>query len=610
GTAEEGGGSSIPRRNSATSGQTYTVALSTTATSTTHSSRADSLLFNRIDERQRLARERREEQEKQNGSPRGGDAPHRGEEPADSDRRAVSTMNLSKHVDPVITKRLSSSSATLLHSPDRALRMRTASSPAISKSQSKPRLHQWKTAHDRNTGLRCMPLSPWENMMVNRVQQPTHSYLARSRSTASLSKELTVSCHPMGPMSFKALQGHPLSHCRSHDRNLSHGTGAPCQPLVCRRTAGSIQHKEQDFKRKSWSNLSLPLAPTLSLPPTKRSSSPGKKRSKGTSPSPGRPPPKPAGRPSTPKLIRARRGADDPGNLRPHKLSPEITIAPPLPSPGGGEEGDRVLSPPQPRPQPVGQNRSVLEQAPLAPPPAASVPEAPTVRSPPAHKPSAGTTDREEAGRILAENRRIAQEEMTRRKAEERVKREEEAQRQAEERRLREEVEQKDEEERLQKEKEEAEKQKEEAERLERKKRLDEIMKRTRRSDPSEKKVTPQGNGGNTAESPVSPGPPAGGALEAQHQNGDSHSAPNWAPAPPLPDPTSSPALTPTDGSENGDFEEVITLPPDARPPPPGEERWEEHREERGRVVAFKENGLLKPLGGMDDLSAPQETDN
>lgn len=37
----------------------------------------------------------------------------------DAERRSVSTMNLSKHTDPVITKRLSSSSATLLHSPDR-----------------------------------------------------------------------------------------------------------------------------------------------------------------------------------------------------------------------------------------------------------------------------------------------------------------------------------------------------------------------------------------------------------------------------------------------------------------------------------------------------------
>lgn len=39
----------------------------------------------------------------------------------DADRRSVSTMNLSKHVDPVINKRLSSSSATLLNSPDRVV---------------------------------------------------------------------------------------------------------------------------------------------------------------------------------------------------------------------------------------------------------------------------------------------------------------------------------------------------------------------------------------------------------------------------------------------------------------------------------------------------------
>uniref|UniRef100_A0A671NBB4 Ensconsin-like n=1 Tax=Sinocyclocheilus anshuiensis TaxID=1608454 RepID=A0A671NBB4_9TELE len=37
----------------------------------------------------------------------------------DTDRRSVSTMNLSKPTDPVISKRLSSSSATLLNSPDR-----------------------------------------------------------------------------------------------------------------------------------------------------------------------------------------------------------------------------------------------------------------------------------------------------------------------------------------------------------------------------------------------------------------------------------------------------------------------------------------------------------
>lgn len=48
------------------------------------------------------------------------------------------------------------------------------------------------------------------------------------------------------------------------------------------------------------------------------------------------------------------------------------------------------------------------------------------VSSPPASKPSAGTTDREEASRILAENRRLAREQRER-EEEERRQQEEQA---------------------------------------------------------------------------------------------------------------------------------------------------------------------------------------
>uniref|UniRef100_A0A3Q2P547 Uncharacterized protein n=1 Tax=Fundulus heteroclitus TaxID=8078 RepID=A0A3Q2P547_FUNHE len=166
-------------------------------TSSYAATKTDSLLFNKIDERLRLARERREEQEKQNAAKEAqwqareerarqhyekqleerrkkleeqrikeekrraaveekrrqkqeedrvrheavirrtlersqktrpkqnrwswGGVLHTNAPsiPADADRRSVSTVNLSKHTDPIITKRLSSSSATLLHSPDR-----------------------------------------------------------------------------------------------------------------------------------------------------------------------------------------------------------------------------------------------------------------------------------------------------------------------------------------------------------------------------------------------------------------------------------------------------------------------------------------------------------
>ncbi|XP_029318802.1 ensconsin isoform X4 [Cottoperca gobio] len=701
--SEDGRTSSATRPSSSGSGQNYsptltptpTPTLTRTTTSNSPSNNAatktDSLLFNKIDERQRLARERRGEHEKQNAvkeaqwqarderarqhyekqlderkrrleeqrvkedkrraavdekrrqkleedktrheavmrrtlerSQRTRQKPNRWSwggplntntpsTPADADRRSVSTMNLSKHTDPVITKRLSYSSATLLHSPDR--------------------------------GMRRLPLTPWESNVVNRLQQPTHSYLARSRSAMSLSGEQTampvcprsVSCHPMGSMSFKVLQAQPLPHCRSQERSLSRGTisSSTTTTTARRRTTGGTQRKDCDHVRKSWSNLSLPLAPILTLPPNKRSSSPGKKNRKVTAPSPGRPPQKSAGRPPTPKLLKSP-GTEDPGNLRPFKVTPES----PKPTRGPGEEEEeQVLSPLQPRPQPLGQNKSSSEQTPAA--------ASESARSPPAHKPSAGTTNPEEASRILAENRRLAreqrergeeerkqqeeqrrlaQEEMARRKAEERVKREEEAQREAQHQagqmKMKEEEERKVEEERLQKEREEAERlqkqkeeeesrqreeaerlrqerekhfQKEEAERLERKKRLEEIMKRTRRSDTSEKKVVPNRNGDN-AESPAAPSPSAGTASPTHNSNGRQ----------PDQNPT---ALSHPDQRENGDFEEVIVLPSHSRLSPPEGEEEQQQEEERVPVLAFRENGLLKPLSGIEDISVQQGPD-
>ncbi|XP_014885237.1 ensconsin isoform X9 [Poecilia latipinna] len=684
-------------RGSSASGQTYSptgtpipppIPNRTTSknTSTYAATKTDSLLFNKIDERHRLARERREEREKQNAAKEAqwqareerarqhyekqleerkkkleeqrikeekrraaveekrrqkqeedrvrheavirrtlersqktrpkqnrwswGGALHTNTPsiPADADRRSVSTVNLSKHTDPIITKRLSSSSATLLNSPDR--------------------------------GLRRLPLTPWESSMVNRLQQPTHSYLARSRSAMSLSGEQSVSCHPMGAVSFKTLQAQVLPHCRSQDRNLSREKASPASAATRRRTTGTMQHKDRDSVRKSWSNLSLPLAPVLTLPPNKSSISSGKKSNKATPPSAGRPPQKTLGRPPTPKLLKSP-VSDDPGNLRPVRVTPEHS-QPSTPTAAPKEEGEeeeegKIFSPPQPRPQPLGENNPPSE----AP---AEVNE--TTSSPPTQKPSAGTTDPEEASRILAEKRRLAREqrereeeerrqreeqarlakeEMARRKAEERAKREEEAQRLAEERRRQEEEERKAEEERLQREREEAERlqkqkeeeesrlreeaerlrqerekhfQKEEAERLERKKRLEEIMKRTRRSDTSDKKV-------RTGDGAVSPGSPAAPAATVPQTNSNSHQ-PDLSPHP------STTPLSHPDQRENGAFEEVIPLPSHSRlSPPEGEEEQQETEEEESKVsvVAFMENGLLKPLSAVEDLSAQQGPD-
>nr|KAF6462447.1 microtubule associated protein 7 [Molossus molossus] len=125
----------------------------------------------------------------------------------DPDRRSVSTMNLSKHVDPVISKRLSSSSATLLNSPDRARRLQ---------------------------------LSPWESTVVNRLLTPTHSFLARSKSTAALSGD-AASCSPINIMPYKAAHSrNPMDRTKflgtspegSARRRTVHGTANKCNASI------------------------------------------------------------------------------------------------------------------------------------------------------------------------------------------------------------------------------------------------------------------------------------------------------------------------------------------------------------------------------------------
>uniref|UniRef100_A0A3P8UU18 Microtubule-associated protein 7a n=1 Tax=Cynoglossus semilaevis TaxID=244447 RepID=A0A3P8UU18_CYNSE len=606
---------------------------------------ADSLLFNKIDERQRLARERREEREKQNAikeaqwqareerarqhyeklleerkrkleeqrikeekrraaveekrrqkqeddrirheavirrtlerSQRSRQKPNRWSwggtlqpnttiTPADGDRRSVSTMNLSKHADPVITKRLSSSSATLLHSPDR--------------------------------GLRRLPLTPWESNVVNRLQQPTHSYLARSRSAMSLLSLclgdgcvlLTVINTNGGFVFFYFLKRHSFPVFPKPAGFLFDSFTSISSFLTSRshfsKLYQCLQKKSSHRSKPLLSKIRNPISfITIAIPVCPRSVSCH-----------------PMG-----------------------SMSFKALQAQPLPH---CRSQDRSLSRETPRPQPLGQNRASNEQKTpsstvsngwlsrtyfrtfvyccfltpfyLVPPESFS--------SPPAHRPSAGTTDPEEASRILSENRRLAREqrgreekeqEMARRKAEERAKREEAAQRLAEERRQREEEERKVEEERLQRDREEAEKlqkekeeeksrqreeaerlrqerekilQQDEAERLARKKLVEDIMKRTRRSNTAEK------------------------VKEEECCQ-----------------------LLATlifflfvcfffFYRENGEFEEVIVLPSHSRlSPPEGEE--EQHRqqenEERAPVIAFKENGLLKPLSGLEDISALQ----
>ncbi|XP_072558689.1 ensconsin isoform X19 [Paramormyrops kingsleyae] len=512
----------------------------------------------------------------------------------DVDRRSVSTVNLSKRPEPVITKRLSSSSATLINTPDKA------------------------------------------------------------------------SCHPMSATSFKSLQ------CRSAER-----ARAPPPSLDLagrRRTLGTVAKpaKDKDYVRKSWSNLSVPTPAVI-----KRSRSPGNQKHRVPAPSPVRAPSAPSRPAQHPSLMKSSRTLPSlplfPGNLRPSKSLPKLPANPELPAPvAESEDGSEPATETELAAEAVSVTKPAAEMDPepledMAPRDESDIEEtqqgtpAPAIPiASPSTKPMAGTMDPEEASRLLAEKRRQAREqrdreeeerrreeeaerrsreEMARRKAEERARREEEERARQEERKKREEEEAKHaEEERAQREREEAERlqkqkeeeearqrvaaeqrlererhfQKEEAERMQRKKRLEEIMKRTRKSDSPEKKSTSQRNGDVSQQSTSEMGPtleleaPAviqshpEGAPDLEHRD---QSMPELT--------TAAECSSERDSlsKENGIpvpsvFEEVINLSVGTKMT-----RLDMDGENGViPVVAFRENGSLRPLAGTDEVQVHQAT--
>ncbi|XP_055981964.1 ensconsin isoform X6 [Sorex fumeus] len=558
---------------------------------------------------------------------------------ADPDRRSVSTMNLSKHVDPVISKRLSSSSATLLNSPDRARRLQ---------------------------------LSPWESSVVNRLLTPTHSFLARSKSTAALSGD-SASCSPFNTMSYKA------AHSRnSMDRPKLFVT--PPEGSARRRTMhGTAGYKRERDRENVPFHLTTGFRRALS-PSNPKTRSPASSRlwlpSKSFPHLPGTPRPMSA-LPSGPgKVSPAQPRPASPGNVRPvkreterkdpDKETPRVANEPSLKSrtplvkveEAPLEEGISVESEPAPA-APAMAPAPAPSPVPAPVPASASAPTpgpgpSPTVTASP--KTSAGTTDPEEATRLLAEKRRLAREqrekeekekrereelerqkreELAQRVAEERSRREEESRRQEAEQarekeeqlrrqaeeREREELEraqrQKEEEARVREEAERARQerekhfQKEEQERLERKKRLEEIMKRTRKTEAPDKKTLDQRNGDI-----------AKGAL-----TGETVSAlPTLVNAAGSGEPvTSTPAVTSHQSevtvestanlekpNENGvsvqneNFEEIINLPIGSKPSRLDVTNSESPEIPLNPILAFDEEGTLGPLPQVDGVQTQQ----
>ncbi|XP_040406398.1 ensconsin isoform X9 [Cygnus olor] len=525
----------------------------------------------------------------------------------DPDRRSVSTMNLSKHVDPVINKRLSSSSATLLNSSDRARRLQ---------------------------------LSPWESSIVSRLLTPTHSFLARSKSTAALSGD-AASCSPISPLSYKTM------NCRNTaDRaKLFASTDAVGRRRTPHLTGTDKKEKERDHLSSTFS-ASFKGGHFSSNPKTRSPApSPVWHASKSLPSLPGTP--KQVTSPGSSKVSSAQARPPSPGNIRPVKkeVKPESEKKRPE------KEDEKVTEErtEESKGTSAGAEESANQeelavQAEVGQAASPSLPPAPPALSPPPApaKTSAGTTDPEEATRLLSEKRRLAREqrereeqerrereelerqkkeELSQRIAEERARREEEeARRQEAERKRKDAEEEREKEERLrrqaeereQKEREEMERiqkqkeeearlreeaerirlerekhfQREEQERLERKKRLEEIMKRTRRVEAVDKKPNDQQNGhiskaNITGEavitSPLSPLDLSGGP-QLQHATQSPHNGKHvtcthmiTSHQPPINmDSNLNPEKNTNENGmsmQNANFEEIINLPIGSKPP-------------------------------------------
>uniref|UniRef100_A0A9J7XYJ8 MAP7 domain containing 3 n=1 Tax=Cyprinus carpio carpio TaxID=630221 RepID=A0A9J7XYJ8_CYPCA len=426
------------------------------------------------------------------------------------DKRSSSTTNL-KQADSVISKRLSSSSATLLNSPDKSPILKKRSS-SLSRVGAKT---QHTTKPEKSTAdesARRSLAAPVDSSVLTRLLTPTQASLARSKSAAALSAEggdTQASASPMQPSARGPLRS------RSSDRKKGPPTSVSADAI------SSMTQKGETEKRFTSPVGKRPASPSSSH----RSPSPSPAANTTTrAPSPGAAKQSPRFRPPSPISLKQR----------PPSPQPSATSKPPpIQKPALTPTGPPTLRKRDSKPKDMSPMMPVTPQSPETSTPSPT--PSPKTKEESSSKAVAGTNSAAEASKILAENRRLAREqkekeeqlriqkeeeerlrkeeekrlaeeerlrriEEEKRLAEERKREEEEQALIAEEERQRMELEEEQRQAELQKEREEAEaKAQEEAERqrqererimqqnqqerMERKKRIEEIMKRTRKTD-------------------------------------------------------------------------------------------------------------------------------
>nr|XP_015207038.1 PREDICTED: ensconsin-like [Lepisosteus oculatus] len=403
--------------------------------------------------------------------------PQRAEE---ADKRSTSTTNL-KQADCVISKRLSSSSATLMNSPEKTRRTLAG---------------------------------PLDSGVISRLLTPTQASLARSKSTAALSAD--GADPPESHLCPRSASASPLHPPRGplRSRSIDRQKAGPPSSASSEGGADGAQVSPERHAR-AWRRVPRRPACVIVLRPEER-----RKEIDALRQSPRNRPSSPGG-----------------GKQRPPSPQPSATKPPPIQRPALTPTGPPTLRKRDSKPKEGPTVQPVTPQSPEAP---ASVAPSTKTKEDSSTKAIAGTTSAEEAAKILAENRRLAREQKEReeqqrlqREEEERLRREEERQlaeqerarreeeekrlaeekkreeeenaRLAEEERARQELEEQERQAELQQQREEAEAraqeeaekarqererklQQDQQERMERKKRIEEIMKRTRKTDQNDSK--------------------------------------------------------------------------------------------------------------------------
>ncbi|XP_066229252.1 ensconsin isoform X5 [Saccopteryx leptura] len=650
----------------------------------------------RVDDRQRLARERREERQKQLAA----------REIAWLEKEERARQHYEKHLEERKKKleeqRLKEERRRAAVEEKRRQRLEEDKErhEAVVR-RTMERSQKPKQKHNRwswggplhgspsvHSAARRLQLSPWESSVVNRLLTPTHSFLARSKSTAALSGDAVIpicprsaSCSPINITPYKA----------AHSRNPMDRTKlliTPPDGSARRRTVhGTAGYKRERERENVPFHLTSSIRRALS-PSHLKARSPASSRlwlpSKSLPHLPGTPRPASSLSLGSAKAAPAQIRPLSPGNIRPVKR--EVRVEPERKEPE--REPLKVANEPslKGRAPLVKVEEATVEEGTPGEPEAASAAPAPAPASTPAPAPapapalvpapplppstvtataspktSAGTTDPEEATRLLAEKRRLAREqrekeerekrereelerqkreELAQKVAEERTRREEEARRlEAEQARDREEQQRRQAEERARREREELERlqkqkeeearvreeaervrqerekhfQREEQERLERKKRLEEIMKRTRRTEAIEKKTVDQRNG-DIAKG-VLPGGTDVSALPCMMNspgNGESAASPHVV--------TSHQSTVTVDSTpnlekqpnENGvslqtdNFEETINLPIGSKPSRLDITNSENPEIPLNPILAFEDEGTLGPLPQVDGVQTQQ----